>query len=258
MPEFLTRYETAIVAAIVIALTVSALLSPVRDEPLVLCLLDDGGGAEAMEMRLARVLGNAGDREVVTEWCRGVPGAHCDAVVMSVHAYRRLGRAAGWEPIASIDQPASAVVIARADDTVDVSELQPTDIIFTSPRDINGCWLQLRSVVGPDATPRMAHGELRFAEGPSAAMAVVREVAAGNVRAGAVPREAVGDARLRVVREIASLPEMLLCSRAENVEKMAPLLAEDPGLDAFTPDDSSRLNVLFDWAQATAGVPGNP
>ena len=266
MSTRLARFETAIVAVIVLGITVSALVTvPVGGdaELLVLCVSDAGerDGAVALQQRLVKLLASDGTRRVVVELCRSDWPDECDVVVMSVHDFRRAGRSAGFKAVASIDQSAGAVMIARADDIFSPAELDPGDVLFASPRAINGCWLQLQSFARFGKTPSAGLAGLRFAEAPGAA-AVVRDVVAGRSRAGAVPREivdklmadgSVAPTALRFVAVIASLPETLLCCRPDEVARVASILDDDPGLDPFTVSESSRLDGLFDWVGSLAG-----
>lgn len=252
VPLRLSRFETLITGAIVVAIAVSALVTePLRRGAVSLCVPErtDAEGLERVRAALERALG----RSVQLHAGRDRSGDGCELVVMSVHDWRALAGDVRPRPVAVVAGARGAALISGEGGPRALADVVPDEILFTAPHSLDGCWIQLESLrrVGFSA-PLEA---LRFAPAPGRAERVVFEVALGRVPAGAVPGDVlegmlreglVAEGEVRIIDLAPGVPEVLLCRPAESDVRVDALVRE--GLRPVTADDLERIDALFRMA----------
>lgn len=259
--EYMGRFLTAIVSAIVIVITVSALVSKggVRDHKTLLVGVPPMQGVDATEdyfepLRLLLALESGRTVEVDSHtpgWCR-----QCELHLLPIAEFVAVAAERDLVPIYSICRTRSgadaAVVVARSDD---IRSLVPTpqNVMFVDPQSVNGCWVQLaqlesRGFASPD---RVA--SLRFAPMPSAAR-VVYSVLTGASAYGACRQSdltelaAAGDLdrnELQVVFSSPAVPELVVACRPADAEYYRHLLSRSAARIAVL-ESSGRVREVVE------------
>jgi hypothetical protein len=241
--SYMGRFLTAIVTVLVLAITISALMSEggIRGHTaLVLGLGPVGTIDETLDHYepFRSLLASETGRKVEVHALEPEMPAPCELYVLPVRQFIEHGYDAGLAPLYSTCRMDggrdSAVLISRPGlAPPDLSALTADDVIFAGPGSLNGFWLQLRVLEsGGFAAPRNLDG-LNFASVGNGGARVVFEVLVGDYVLGAcrksdlselVEAGSVGDHEITVVRAVPALPEWIIACRVEDLDYYAGLL----------------------------------
>jgi hypothetical protein len=227
---YMGRFLTAIVTVIVLVIAVSALVSRggIRDHLILVIEVPAPAGEfyEPLRYLLARETGRTVKvRARESEWCN-----KCELFVLPIKDFIAGQEKRELVPVYSITPTEgrrdAAVLVARRD-SWDTGIPAPDDIVFTDPRSVNGCWVQLALLESEGFAAPEKVDSLRFAPSPDDATWVVYAVLFGRFSVGACRQSDVldlfakGDARgeeLAVVRSIPAIPEVVLACRPADAE----------------------------------------
>lgn len=241
---YMGRFMTLGVTAIVLAITVSALTGRggLRTHQPVELVVPSGTGDSEAEARfgpLQELLTIETGRNVraharAEQWCDD-----CDLFVMPISEFLSERRSRELVPLYSIEAVErgrdAAVLIARAGASPQ-SPLEAADLMFTHPRSLNGCWVQLSQLEAEGFRAPQRLDSLRFAPAPApgAGIRVVYSVATGHSAMGAcrasdildaVKRGGIGPGELTVVRSSPAVPEVVLACRPRDADYYRGVLA---------------------------------
>ncbi len=238
---YMGRFLTAIVSAMVIAVTVSALVSKggIRDHQTLSVGVPPMRGVDATEeyfepLRLLLALESGRKVEVNSHtpgWCD-----RCELHLLPIAEFVAAAAERDLVPLYSICRTRSgadaAVVVARSDDFRSVVPT-PQNVMFVDPQSVNGCWVQLEQLESRGFTSPDRVASLRFAPMPSAAR-VVFSVLMGASAYGACRQSdltelvAAGDLdrnELQVVFSSPAVPELVVACRPADAEYYRHLLS---------------------------------
>lgn len=244
--SYMGRFLTAIVAVLVLSITVAALVDEDgnRDHKvLVLGVAGLGSTEKTLEYYepFKDFLARSSGRAVKVRVIDGEIDPECELYLLPWREYFYGGRNLALLPIYSVCRVSggrdSAVLIVRGDrDAADLTALGPSDVVFAHPHSFNGFLIQLRALesrgAGGFAVP-VDPGELHFVGPPGAETRVVYEVLLGRYTAGACRRsdvdrlvEAGELARDEIAVSLAmpALPEQIIACREADREYYLDLL----------------------------------
>jgi hypothetical protein len=235
---YMGRYLTLGVTVVVLAITISALTGPggLRNHrPLTLVVPSRPGGGDTTPRfePLRELLAIETGRRVwlqnrAEESCRD-----CDLFVMTLQEFLDEQRFRDLVPLYSIEAIErgrdAAVLIARGGVAPMGSPPGVDDVMFSHPRSINGCWVQLGLLESEGFRTPGRLDSLRFAPAPApgAGLRVVYSVATGECAlgacrasdlSGAVRAGGVGRGELSIVRSSPAVPELLIACRAADAD----------------------------------------
>jgi hypothetical protein len=239
--EYMGRFLTAIVTVLVLALTVSALVSEggIRgNRVLVVEVTVESDGesivaqTESLKYLIARESGSSVEiRPGSGEWCED-----CDLFILPVREFLTERELRGLQALyAAYPDPSkrdAAVLIARHGNTA-LGTIDPGSVVFTDPDSPNGCWLQLYMLESKGFTIPGDIAALRFAPDGRGAAWVVFSVLFGEYTVGAcrqsdlsrlVAAGSLNREDLAVVSREPAIPETILAARPESAEKMRTVL----------------------------------
>ena len=271
---YMGRYLTAVVAVLVVAITISALFSsggwettgdlvvavPMRESD-----EETLRHFEPLRTLIEQRVGRSVRLEVRGQYW---PEA-CHLYVMSIHEFHRVRDERQLTAIYSVEPAgglAGAVIISGGDSKETPAGVSGADVLHMAPHSINGCWIQLRALEERGVVFAPSLEDLEYAPPPGRAERVVYSVALGQYRIGTVPRMAVdkmlSDRRIvpgevTVVATFPSLPETVLCVRRD---ALPPALGEDENgtltrgeslhLSRIDHSEMERIEELFEYVSS--------
>ena len=229
----MNKIVTGLVAVFVIAVAVSALLSgPGSRRDLIDIRVFDGVASEGVRRYdpVKTLLAEATRRPVLLHGETGWQG-EVDLFVMSTYEYLTRPRDTDVQAIYEIARVAHgadrAVLIARAaDNAIDLSRLRVGDVVFATPRSVNGCWQQLSLLANRGFEAPRDPGVLNFAGSDDDHSRIVLGVALGRYRVGAcrgsdvarlVARGVIDAGEITVLESAPALPEILIAVSDQDV-----------------------------------------
>jgi hypothetical protein len=213
--EYLGRFQTVIVALLVIAIAAHAFVTrnAARGHvPLTLAVPSDGGRFEP----LARIIARRSARTVelaVNEWTDSA-----ELFVLPPHEFFRRRGSLGLKALFTLsERPADrALIVSRRSDTAVPDDAAA--VLFSTPESVNGCWVQLYSLSRRKARVPASLDSLQFAGGKDAGR-VVWAVVNGLARFGACRASDLDETdadRVRVVFQTPALPDYIVAARADD------------------------------------------
>jgi hypothetical protein len=235
---YLGRFQTAIVALLVIAITAHAFMTrnTARGHvALVIAVPGDPGRFEPFGRIIARRSART-VKLVAEEWTDAA-----ELFVLPPQEFFRHREALGLTPLYALSERASdrAVIISRRSESAPLDDA--AEVLFTTPESVNGCWVQLYSLHHREARMPSSLDSLQFAGGEDGGR-VVWAVESGMVRFGACRASDLGkpDAeRVRVVFQTPALPDFIVATRAGDERYFADRL-EGLGLLLEAPGEEER------------------
>lgn len=293
---YMGRFMTLFVMAAVLAVTISALFSKggVRDHLTLTIQVPSGRSAddaldfyEPLRYLLAKETGRTvrvqapappAARPTSDNWC-----GECELYVLPMEdfvASREEQRLTALYSISPTEHRRdTAVLIKRHGETIP-AVLTQDDVVFTSPKSVNGCWVQLLLLESEGFAAPETIASLRFAPVVGGATWVVYAVLFGEYAVGACRQSdlaalvSTGSLRgdeITVVRTSPAVPEVVLACRSEDagyyrglLETISAKLADPnpPGTDRdaielmksrgmrsllrVSQDELGRATALFD------------
>jgi hypothetical protein len=254
---YMGRVLTVFVTILVLAITLSALFGDggLRNHvPLVVEVPASGGEVtDPACYRALRFLIAAETGRSVSVATRGPDWSEgCELYVLPIREFFRARSQLGLEPLYAFCRARrgadAAVLIARGGTEPPVPPARD-DVVFVSPRSINGCWIQLAYLEssGFDAPRRI--GDLRFAPGSGDGSRVVYSVAFGRYAMGACRASdleelaasgGITPEEVFVVASIPALPETVVACPADARNYFEPVLRRIAATVA-DPEPSDRV-----------------
>ena len=215
---YLGRFQTAIVALLVIAITAHAYLTRGSARGHVALTMAVPATGDRYEP-LARLISNHVHRSVdlaPEQW-----DDRAELFVMTPDVYFQHRRSLDLVPLFSLSEHAGdrALIVGGRDETVPPTDV--ADVLFSGPGSINGCWVQLHALSRRKARFPQTADSLRFEPGADS-RAVVWAVRHGKVRFGACRSSdlsgagAAGRDEVNVLVQTPALPELIVASRAQD------------------------------------------
>jgi len=230
LSTYMGRWLSAIVTAVVLGITVSAILSGGSAEHNIIDVCVPAVPSEREALRVyepfRELLGEETRRPVVLFASTGEWNDRFDLYIMPARDYFRLERSADIVALFEVKHWSqhrdNAAIISKVGDDVDLSRLRPGDIAFEDRESVNGFLLQLSLLEERGfSVPERLEG-LRFEGGEGGASRVIFGVLHGQYRVGACRMSELllhlerGDVRpgeIRIVDRREALPELIIASR---------------------------------------------
>lgn len=269
---YMGRFLTAIVAVAVIGITASALLSRNRSAErgvLTVAVPPAGSMDDAHPARAARasrgfhdslrlLLARESNRpvDVRESGPTGDAGAGCGLFLMAVEEYLAEREEKGLVALYAVDRSAHgrdrAVVIARPANAPlsDFSGIGTEQCVFSGPRSLNGCWVQLELLEAEGFRAAEGYRSLHFPEAGGAAR-VVFSVLFEGYTLGACRRSDIDDLtadgsiaedEVAVIRSGPAVPELVFACRGSDAVYFGHVL-EGFALRLANPGDDPEEQV---------------
>lgn len=266
--SYMGQFLTAIVAALVFAITISALTSKggVRDHlTLVMGVAPVGTGDETLDYYepIRCLLAKETGRSVTVHSLEGGWDSGCELYITPVEEFLHRSEEAGLTPLYTTCRASrgrdSAVLISRPGwDPSGLSALTPADVIFAGAGSPNGCWLQLHLLEKEGFAAPGGLNALNFAPVPSGGSRVVFEVLMGGYTLGACRKSDLDDmveagslreGEVVVVRDVPALPERIIACRKKDQDYYSGLF-QKISVRLSTPTRSPRTDDTAELLEA--------
>jgi hypothetical protein len=239
---YMGRFLTIIVTVIVMAITVSALVSKggMRNHQSLLVEVPPVAGepdASAWFEPLRDLLAVETKRTVKVQVRGGGWRGGCELYVFPIAEFLAVGQHHGLVPlyeIGSLERRRDAALLIARNAESSPAEPSADDVLFSHPQSVNGFWIQLKMLEAAGFPTPERLESLHFASAPAPGARVVYSVLMGEFPVGAcrasdlakaVSAGGVGKDELTVIRSSPATPETVIACRPADVDYYRRVLA---------------------------------